>query len=91
MLEWALGIGKIPERAEGYAESTVKNRAYRIDQFFWIWSGPVSRPRPIRVVVFNIADKLFEVLDSLTLRLGCSFFNDVCVELANIRVNTDIS
>jgi len=37
-LEWLLTFGKDPGRAEGYAYSTVKNRASRMDQFYrWIW------------------------------------------------------
>ena len=37
-LEWLLGLGKNPDRAEGYALATVQNRAYRIDQFYrWVW------------------------------------------------------
>ena len=39
LLEWALTIGKNPEHAEGYAETTVHGRAYRLDQFYrWVWT-----------------------------------------------------
>ena len=37
-LEWLLTFGKDPNSAEGYAYSTVKNRASRMDQFYR-WSG----------------------------------------------------
>ena len=37
-LEWLLTFGKDPNSAEGYAYSTVKNRASRMDQFYrWVW------------------------------------------------------
>jgi site-specific recombinase XerD len=37
-LSWLLARGKAPDRASGYARSTVKCRAYRIDQFYrWVW------------------------------------------------------
>ena len=37
-LDWLLKFGKNPDRAEGYAVSTVSNRAYRMDQFYrWVW------------------------------------------------------
>ncbi len=37
-LEWLLALGKKPEEAEGYAFSTVDNRAYRMDMFYrWVW------------------------------------------------------
>lgn len=37
-LEWLLTFGKDPEKAEGYAKTTVRNRAYRMDQFYrWVW------------------------------------------------------
>lgn len=37
-LEWLLVFGKNPEKAEGYAKTTVSNRAYRMDQFYrWVW------------------------------------------------------
>ena len=37
-LEWLLVFGKDPKHAEGYATTTVKNRAYRMDQFYrWVW------------------------------------------------------
>lgn len=37
-LEWLLNFGKKPKEAEGYATTTVKNRASRIDQFYrWVW------------------------------------------------------
>lgn len=35
---WLLHFGKDPERGEGYAEATVRVRAYLIDQFYrWVW------------------------------------------------------
>ncbi|UPV73956.1 site-specific integrase [Halorussus limi] len=37
-LEWLLVFGKDPKKAEGYARTTVKNRAHRMDQFYrWVW------------------------------------------------------
>ena len=37
-LEWLLTFGKEPERADGYAKTTVSNRASRMDQFYrWVW------------------------------------------------------
>nr|WP_233204263.1 hypothetical protein [Halegenticoccus soli] len=37
-LEWLLTFGKEPERAEGYAYMTVKNRSHRMDAFYrWVW------------------------------------------------------
>lgn len=37
-LEWLLVFGKKPEKAEGYAFETVRQRAYRMDQFYrWVW------------------------------------------------------
>jgi len=37
-LEWLLVMGKNPDKADGYAHQTVKNRAYRMDMFYrWVW------------------------------------------------------
>ena len=37
-LDWLLTFGKDPEKATGYATSTVENRASRMDQFYrWVW------------------------------------------------------
>ena len=37
-LDWLLTFGKDPRKAEGYATSTVENRASRMDQFYrWVW------------------------------------------------------
>lgn len=37
-LDWLLHFGKDPEKAEGYAKTTVKSRANRMDQFYrWVW------------------------------------------------------
>jgi integrase len=37
-LSWLLNFGKHPEKAEGYAQSTVYNTAYRTAQFdLWVW------------------------------------------------------
>lgn len=37
-LEWLLAVGKAPKRGEGYAHSTVANRAYRMDAFYrFVW------------------------------------------------------
>ncbi|MCL9816175.1 tyrosine-type recombinase/integrase [Natronocalculus amylovorans] len=38
-LEWLLTFGKNPDRAEGYARTTVSTRAYRMDKFYrWVWT-----------------------------------------------------
>ncbi|WP_254544665.1 site-specific recombinase xerd [Halomarina pelagica] len=38
LLEWLCVFGKDPEHAEGYSHATVKNTAYRTDQFYrWVW------------------------------------------------------
>lgn len=37
-VKWLLTFGIDPEKAKGYAESTVKNRIYRMDQFYrFVW------------------------------------------------------
>ena len=37
-LEWLVTLGKNPDRADGYARSTVDNRSHRMDQFYrWVW------------------------------------------------------
>lgn len=37
-LEWLLVFGKDPEKADGYARTTVSYRAHRMDQFYrWVW------------------------------------------------------
>lgn len=37
-LEWLLTFAKDPEKAAGYARSTIKTRASRMDQFYrWVW------------------------------------------------------
>ena len=37
-LEWLLTFGKDPQKADGYARTTVKNRSHRMDQFYrWVW------------------------------------------------------
>lgn len=37
-IEWALALGKNPRKGEGYAETTVKNRSYRIVRFYeWVF------------------------------------------------------
>lgn len=36
---WMLNLGKNPEKADGYAESTVKTRMARLDKFYrWVWN-----------------------------------------------------
>jgi len=38
-LEWLLAFGKGPQKANGYAHSTVKARSHRMDQFYrWVWN-----------------------------------------------------
>ncbi|MFB6284122.1 MAG: tyrosine-type recombinase/integrase [Halobacteria archaeon] len=38
-LEWLLTKGKNPDRADGYAETTLESRTYRMDMFYrWVWS-----------------------------------------------------
>ena len=37
-LKWLLGFGKDPQKADGYARSTLKTRSHRMDQFYrWVW------------------------------------------------------
>ncbi|ADD04053.1 XerC/D-like integrase [Natrialba magadii ATCC 43099] len=37
-LEWLLAFGIDPKTADGYAKTTVSNRAYRMGQFYrWVW------------------------------------------------------
>ena len=37
-LEWLLTFGLDPDRAEGYASTTVKSRSHRMDAFYrWVW------------------------------------------------------
>lgn len=39
-VEWLLTFGIEPKKAEGYAEATVKNRIYRMDQFYrYVWDS----------------------------------------------------
>jgi hypothetical protein len=33
-VKWALNMGKDPKHADGYAHSTVRQRAYRLDKFY---------------------------------------------------------
>jgi len=38
LIKWVLHLGKNPEKAEGYAWDTTRQRCYRIDQFYrWVW------------------------------------------------------
>lgn len=38
-VKWALKMGKDPKYANGYAHSTVRQRAYRLDKFYrWVWN-----------------------------------------------------
>ena len=38
LAEWMLGLGKNPEKAEGYSHSTAKNRMNRLDLFYrFVW------------------------------------------------------
>lgn len=37
-IRWLLAVGKNPKNADGYAFQTVKNRSFRMDQFYrWVW------------------------------------------------------
>lgn len=39
LIRWVRHLGKDPEKAEGYAHETARNRCYKIDRFYrWIWS-----------------------------------------------------
>lgn len=39
-VKWLLTFGISPKKAKGYAESTVKNRIYRMDQFYrYVWDA----------------------------------------------------
>jgi integrase len=38
LIRWMLNLGKEPEKAEGYAWDTARQRAYKLDQFYrWVW------------------------------------------------------
>jgi len=38
MIKWILTFGKDPEKVEGYAFDTARQRSYKIDQFYrWVW------------------------------------------------------
>ncbi|GGJ13102.1 hypothetical protein GCM10008995_23650 [Halobellus salinus] len=38
LAQWMQNLGKDPEKANGYAESTVKTRTARLDKFYrWVW------------------------------------------------------
>ncbi|MFP9061738.1 tyrosine-type recombinase/integrase [Natrialbaceae archaeon A-chndr2] len=38
LLQWMYHLGKDPDRAEGYAYETVRQRAYKLDKFYrWVW------------------------------------------------------
>jgi len=38
LIKWMLNLGKDPKKAEGYAWDTVRQRAYKLDQFYrWVW------------------------------------------------------
>ena len=38
LLRWSLNLGKNPEKGEGYAYYTIRDRAYRLDRFYrWVW------------------------------------------------------
>lgn len=39
LIQWLTHLGKDPEKAEGYAHDTARQRAYEIDKFYrWIWT-----------------------------------------------------
>lgn len=38
LIKWMLHLGKDPEKAEGYAYDTARQRSYKIDKFYrWLW------------------------------------------------------
>ncbi len=38
LIKWLQHLGKNPEKAEGYAHDTARQRAYKIDRFYrWVW------------------------------------------------------
>jgi len=38
LVEWLRDLGKNPKKAVGYADSTVRTRAHRLDKFYrWVW------------------------------------------------------
>lgn len=40
LIQWTLTLGKDPEKAEGYAHETARQRAYRLDRFYrWVWQN----------------------------------------------------
>ena len=39
LIRWLVNLGKDPEKATGYAHETVRQRCYKLDQFYrWIWN-----------------------------------------------------
>ena len=44
LIEWMLHLGKDPERAEGYAFDTARQRSYKLDRFYrWVWTEVEDR------------------------------------------------
>lgn len=40
LIRWMQNFGKKPGKAEGYAQNTVENHAYRLDRFYrWVWEN----------------------------------------------------
>ncbi len=40
MIKWLLNLGKDPDKAEGYAQTTILRGAYRNDNFYrWVWNN----------------------------------------------------
>lgn len=39
LVKWMLNLGKDPDKAEGYAWDTARQRSYRLDKFYrWLWN-----------------------------------------------------
>jgi len=40
LIQWMLNLGKEPKKANGYAHTTAKTRAKRLDKFYrWVWTN----------------------------------------------------
>ncbi|WP_224269590.1 tyrosine-type recombinase/integrase [Haloprofundus salinisoli] len=81
-IEWMLTCGKDPKRGEGYAPSTVKSRAYRLDNFYrLVWDAEGHYTEHITTAHANAWVELLKDTDySETYKASCvkallSFFN----------------
>jgi integrase len=75
LLQWLLHLGKEPDHATGYSESTVKRDAYRLDQFYrWVWD---QEDRYTTSITHDHADAY---VDHLAYGDGSNSNNQKCVK-----------